>query len=157
MESIKDTEALLNSTLQLIASDLFDKGSEAMCKIKDGVQMAQNYPSVDSYTSVYSGMDVIVNRITPPHRDPGGCPTHFDLLVSLGTHTQANLLVKELGASLSYCPGTIICICGKVFAHEVQSWEGGERICVAHYMKDTVHSRLDVLQPRWPLRSDYPM
>ena len=46
-------------------------------------------------------------------------------------------------------------LCGKVFLHEVQDWMGGERVCVAHYMKDFVHERLGVPRPALPREDDY--
>ena len=46
-------------------------------------------------------------------------------------------------------------LCGKVFLHEVQDWLGGERVCVAHYMKDFVHERLGVPRPALPTEDDY--
>jgi hypothetical protein len=98
---------------------------------------------------IYSGLQVIVNRTTQPHHDSEGCHTHFDLLVSLGTHTSLQLC--EMGIYFEYVPGTIISICDKVLLHEVEGWKGGERICVAHFIKDDVHSQIDVPRPAWPL------
>jgi hypothetical protein len=100
-------------------------------------------------------MQVIVNRLTPPHRDMGGSPTHYDLLVSAGTHSKARLEFREIGLELSYSPGTMAIVCGRVFLHEVRGWEDGERICVAHMMKDDVHDRQDVARPKWPEQSQY--
>ena len=58
---------------------------------------------------------------------------HYDLLVSAGTHKEAELHLPELGLHLKYNPGVVVVLCGKVFLHEVQDWLGGERVCVAHY------------------------
>ena len=60
--------------------------------------------------SIFSGCQVIVNWVTPPHQDAGGCPTHYDLLVSAGTHTKAELIVPELGVHLSYRPGDVVAV-----------------------------------------------
>jgi len=85
---------------------------------------------------------VIVNQVTPPHRDSGGCPTHYDLLVSAGTHTKAELSVPDWG-HLSYSLEMLWHVAERCFA-EVADWSGGERVC-ALIMKDNVHECLEVL------------
>ena len=154
MTSIENVELLCNSVIALVTPQLYDFGLAAACKVKNGVEMAKTYRNVQLWPSVYTAMQVIVNCKTPPHRDEGGCPTHYDLLVSAGTHDNAAFKIKELGLSLSYSPGTLVSLCGKVFLHEVRQWEG-ERICVAHFIKDSVHDRLQCPRPEWPALSNY--
>ena len=154
MTAIADVELLCNCVTALITPELYDHGLAAISKIKEGVEMAQKYQNVELWPSVYTTMQVIMNRVTPRHRDEGGCPTHFDLLLSAGVHHGTTFDVQELGVSLSYPPGTIVSLCGKVFFHEVCQWEG-DRVCIAHFIKDTVHDRLDFPRPGWPKRSDY--
>jgi len=58
-------------------------------------------------------------------------PYTLYLLVSAGTHTKAELSVPELGVHLSYRPGDVVAVCGKVFLHEVADWSGRrEGLCV---------------------------
>jgi len=74
--------------------------------------------------------------------------------VSAGTHTKAELSVPDLGVHLSYRPGDVVAVGGKVFLHQVGDWSGGERVCVSHYMKDKVHECLEVGHPNWPREVD---
>jgi hypothetical protein len=134
---------------------MYDAGVEVISKIKGGLEMAKEYRHVNLWPSIFSGFQIIANRMTPPHRDPGGCPTHYDLLISAGTHTSCEMKLRELGLHLSYRPGTMVLLCGKVIMHEVEEWSGGERICVAHWMKDAIHSRLDMPRPAWLNRDGY--
>ncbi|EGO04364.1 hypothetical protein SERLA73DRAFT_44664, partial [Serpula lacrymans var. lacrymans S7.3] len=85
------------------------------------------------WPSVYSGIQVIVNRETPSHSDKGGCPSSLDTLVSLGTNQNAILQLDNLKAELEYRPETMIGIMGRVLRHTVpaSSWGSGERICIA--------------------------
>jgi len=155
MDQVQHSEVLCNSIMALISPELYDSGLKAIELIKQGREMAKRHPHQQLWPSIFSGSQVIVNRVTPPHRDSGGCPMHYDLLVSAGTHTQAKLGVPELGVHLSYRPGDVVALCGKVFLHEVEDWSGGERVCVSHYMKDNVHERLEVHRPNWPREEDY--
>ena len=154
MKAIADVELLCNCVAALVTPDLYSLGLEAISMVKDGVEMAEIYKNVDGWPSIYTAMQVIMNRVTPLHRDIGGCPTHYDLLVSAGTHSDTVLGIKELGLSLCYSPGTLVSLCGKIFFHEVPQWTG-ERICVAHFIKDKVHERLHLKRPEWPKMSDY--
>ena len=98
----------------------------------------------------FSGLSVIVNRETPRHRDSGGGPTHFDALVSAGTHKGAHLEIPDVGLTLTYDPGTVVIFAGRLLSHRVPCWEDGERICLAYYMKDCIHERYGVERPCWP-------
>jgi len=155
MDQVQHSEGLCNSIMALISPELYDSGLKAIELIKQGREMAKRHPHQQLWPSIFSGSQVIVNWVTPPHRDSGGCPMHYDLLVSAGTHTQAKLDVQEFGVHLSYRPGDVVALCGKVFLHEVEDWSGGERVCVSHYMKDNVHERLEVHRPNWPREEDY--
>jgi hypothetical protein len=155
MKKIAQVETLCNVTLLLTAPDLYQAGLTAMDQVHAGANMFKDYPNTSLWSSCYTAMQVIVNRTTPPHRDIGGSPPLFDLLVSAGTHTKARLEFREIGLKLSYRPGTIAIVCGRVLLHEVKDWEGGERICIAHMMKDSVHNKQNVARPRWPEHSRY--
>ena len=50
----------------------------------------------------------------PPHRDMGGSPAYYDFLLSSGTHKQSRMDLPELGTTLSYGPGILVAISGKV-------------------------------------------
>jgi hypothetical protein len=155
MVRIQGAELLCDSVIALISPGMWDAGTNAIQKIKSGVEMAKDYPNVNLWPSIYSAVDVIVNRTTPPHRDSSSCSTHYDLLVSVGTHTSSSLRLRELGVALSYAPGSLVCLCGRILMHEVDGWEGGERICFAHYMVDAVHDRLGSTRPLWPMHASY--
>lgn len=161
LRKIQHVELLCNAVTALVTPGMYDIGKEAIIKTKLGVEMDGLHDNVQLWPSVFTALEVIVNRKTAAHRDKGGCHTHFDLLVSLGTHKKAMLHLRELKLSFLYLPGTMAAICGKVFLHEIvdgeggKGWDGGERICVAHYMKDKVHNRLGLPRPTWPMRERY--
>lgn len=113
------------------------------------------HPNVKKWPCAFSGIGVIVNRNTLPHRDPGGCHEWYDLLVGAGTYRKAYLVVKDIGAKFEYNPGTGIAICGKLLMHSVVGWEGGDRICYAHFIRDNVLERLGLEQSDWVKIGEY--
>ncbi|KAH7919748.1 hypothetical protein BV22DRAFT_995979, partial [Leucogyrophana mollusca] len=135
-----DSEQLLNGITALIHPGLYSAGTSAMSKLPKHLPLAKSAP----WPSVFSGLEVIVNRDTPAHRDSGGAASFYDLLVSLGQKHLAVLKIPDLDAELSYGPGTVVALTGKVLLHEVSSWPGGERYCLAHFMRDSVLNRLGV-------------
>lgn len=146
---------LSDAVAALVSPQQYDYGKAAIKCLKEGDHLHQHLPVVDHWNSAWSGFSLIVNRKTPLHRDPGGAPSDYDFLVSGGTHTQCFLEVRELGLKLQYLPGTGIAIAGRVLRHGVDSWEGGERICLASFVKDAVHDRLKQPRPAWVLHQNY--
>lgn len=151
MTNIRNSEYFLDGIMALACAAQFHAGHGVM----DTIKAQKSHDNVDMWPTHFSGVDVIVNRATPRHRDSGGAPQHFDALVSAGTHEEAHLDVPDVGLQLKYNPKTVIIICGRILSHRVQMWKGGERICFAHYMKDTVHERYGMERPEWPLLKDY--
>jgi hypothetical protein len=155
LQSTAHVEILCNTILALISPDLYSIGMDAIKKIHGGEALASWHDNVKLWLSAFSGIQVISNRVTPPHRDSKAAPAVFDLLVSAGTHKKAHLTLHDIKTELMYKPGTVVAICGKVLLHEVKSWEGGERICIAHFIRDAVHSRLGLPRPDWVTRKRY--
>jgi len=64
---------------------------EAIELIKQGREMAKPHPHQQLWPSIFSGCQVIVKLGYSTKSRCRGCPTHYDLLVSAGTHTKAEL------------------------------------------------------------------
>jgi hypothetical protein len=148
-------DILSDAVTALVAPKQYDCGKAAIMSLKEGNHLDRHLPAVDHWNSVWSGFALIVNRETPFHRDMGGAPSDYDFLLSGGTHTECFLDVRELGLKLRYLPGTGIAIAGRVLRHGVGDWSGGERICQAMFIKDSVHNRLGQPRPSWVLHGDY--
>jgi len=148
-------DTICNAITALVGPQQYDVGLAAVQLIKAGSHLHNTHPNMDRWTSVWSGFSIIVNRITWLHRDNGAAPMDYDLLVSGGTHQQCVLDIHELGSRLSYPPGTGVAIVGKVLRHGVKTWDGGERVCQARFMKDAVHDRLGQSRPEWVCYDDY--
>ena len=147
---VRNAEILHNAILALISPELYWKGHEAVEHLRGGDFLANRHPNIERWNSAFSAWQIISNRVTPAHRDMGAAPMVYDLLTCVGTYTHSVLHVHDLGARFHYTPGNVVALCGKVLLHEVKSWQGGERLCIAHYMRDNVHNRLGVPRPGWP-------
>ncbi|KAG1840334.1 hypothetical protein F4604DRAFT_1924203 [Suillus subluteus] len=154
--ALTTSELLWNSITAAVAPDLFESGFSAFSKVvKEVRRRKKNSAPVDSWPSIFSGLEIIANRTTFSHRDPGGSPSLFDLLVSLGRNHHATLSLADVHAELDYSPGAMVYIAGRVLEHSVGPWINGERIVVAHFMKDAVHDRVKVPRPSFPLQKNF--
>lgn len=144
----------MNELLELTHPQLFDAATKVMSQLR-------SYPNTQDiarkWTSVFSGIAVIVNRATPAHTDRGGRPQWYDCLTSLGTFSSATLDLPELGLSLLYRPGTVVNICGNVLQHQVKGeWGAGDRVCYARFMRKAIFERFQVKCEGWVNRDDFP-
>lgn len=135
----------------ILAESTFYSGHGAVAKIKAGSMTATSHPHQQLWKSCFTGIALIVNELTLPHRDRGGEGPGFDLLFSLGTHTKAYLSTPNLGARFSYQPGNIVVINGRALLHEVDEWEGEGRICFTFFFKDKVLERCGFPRPMFSM------
>ena len=108
------------------------------------------------WQSVYTGISIICNCLTPLHRDSKGRPEWFNVLVNyseIGSCPQ--LLIDNIGLNLQYSSGMGVGFCGSVFKHGVELWGGGNRICYARFMRESVRECLDVPPAKWVYREKY--
>src|ERR1700677_2385152 len=89
MDNILNSEILIDSVLALYYPEQYRIGMEAIRMLK--YETHKWHPNVSLWPSVFSGIGVIVNRVTPAHRDRGAAASVFDLLASIGTHTSATI------------------------------------------------------------------
>ena len=155
LKATASVNVICNAITALIVPQQYDAGLAAIQLLKDGLHLHKTHPNLYRWISVWSGFAMIVNRETYIHHDIGAAPTDYDLLLSGGTHKQCTLDVQDLGLRLSYLPGTGVAVAGKVLRHGVKTWDGGERICQARFVKDAVHDRLGQQRPDWVCHKVY--
>ncbi|RDB19742.1 hypothetical protein Hypma_013175 [Hypsizygus marmoreus] len=152
ISKIAPAEHFLNRVLSLTHPSLFRQASKCLSELR-------SHPDTQSvartWTSVFSGIAVIANRVTPKHIDRFGAAPWYDSLASVGTFSKATLDLPGLGISLSYAPGTVVNLCGNVIEHEVKRWGSDDRVCYAHFMRRAVFDRFGVASAAWVKQVDY--
>ena len=148
-----NVERFINLTVSLINPGLFQMGLEMLRKLR---QHETTEEIAEEWQSVYNGISVISNRITPAHRDGRGRQEWFDTLLNYSDEeAQPRLLIKDLSLDLEYSSGTVVGFCGSIFQHEVLSWGDFDRVCYAHFMRESVRKRLDVPAASWVHQNTY--
>jgi hypothetical protein len=148
-----NVERFVNLTLSLINPDLFRSGLSMLRKLRDLKETAE---IASIWQSVYTGIAIISNRHTRSHRDSKGRPEWFDTLLSFSAaDTKPRLLLNDIDLDLEYSSGTVVSFCGTILEHEVRSGGIGDRICFAHFMRESVRKRLGVPPAGWVERKSY--
>ncbi|KAG2078326.1 hypothetical protein BDR04DRAFT_1112556 [Suillus decipiens] len=127
----------------IISPDQYLAGMKSVSALK-GIVHTQK-PVV--WPSSFSGIEVIVNREMPHHQDLGASPSVYDLLAILD--------LPDLGAQLGYPPGTMVYIARKVLEHGVPRCGDGERIVIAHFVKDKVHDKQGIPRAGFLMEQDF--
>jgi hypothetical protein len=149
----RDVERFMNLTLSLIHPDLFQCGLEMLRSLR---QLDGTEATAQKWQSVYTGIAVVCNRLSPAHRDSKSKAEWFDTLLSYSDiGTSPRLLLTDIGLDLEYSSGTVVGCCGMVLKHEVELWGMGDRICLAHFMRESVRKRLNVNPAGWVYRDKY--
>lgn len=125
-----------------------------MMSLEKYCQMPSIAPLATKWVSLFHGISVISNRITPPHIDRSGSWSWFDQLISFGSYDYAVLKLDELGLSLDYRSGTVVQFSGNLLTHEVGEWDHGDRICFAYLVKKSIFDFLKVPLPSWSYLDD---
>jgi hypothetical protein len=145
-------ERFLNLTLSLINPNLHMQGKLMLQKLRN---LEATSDVASKWESVYTGIQVISNRVTPAHQDSKGRPEWYDLLTAIGGGLLPRLLVDDLGLELEYSGGSVVGLCGNVLEHQVQAWGFGDRVCYAHFMREAVRKRLGVAPAGWVMQNTY--
>jgi hypothetical protein len=147
MKMANDPERFLNLTLSLIHLELFKSGLLMLRKLR---QLEGTQGIAKEWQSVYNGISIISNRQTPFHRDSKGRPEWYNTLINYsGTGGRPRLVLKDLGMDLEYLSGTVVGFCGSILQHGVGTWGNGDRVCYAHFMRESVRKCLDMPPAGW--------
>ena len=128
LDVISESNAVLSAILAVIHPSLYDAGWQAINQLKDTPETGSQ-DILMRWASVSSGVSVISNCETVPHRDGMSRYNWYDMLATSGNYRSCNLELPGLGISLEYGPGTVVGISGKVLDHAVPCFEG-DRVCM---------------------------
>jgi len=151
--AISESNAILSAILAVIHPNLYEAGWQTTKCLRDTPEIGLPHV-LSQWASVFSGVAVISNCITPLHRDDGSRCNWYDILATLGSYRDCNLELPGLGIALEYGPGTVVGISGKVVEHAVPSF-GGDRVCYAYFIRNNVHKWAKVPGSDWMNKKYY--
>lgn len=143
--SMMESSMLLSALLAIMHPEQYVMCAECIRRLPDH---CVDGDALNSWYSLFNGVQIISNRETPIHRDNGTELPWLDMLTTLGPYRQAKFHLPGAGVTLQYLSGTVIGLCGRLLRHGVSDIDG-ERICVAYYMRSNVQRRVDTKPAQW--------
>jgi hypothetical protein len=153
LNHISESNSILSVILAVIHPELHNAGQETFNQLRQHDKI-QHQDVLRQWTSVFNGVSVICNRITPVHRDSNSRKQWYDLLASVGCYCNCKLELPGLGLSLEYGSGTVIGLLGGTLEHKVKHFKGN-RVCYAYWMRDSVHEWAGVPAHSWMTTDHY--
>ncbi|KAF5344979.1 hypothetical protein D9757_013787 [Collybiopsis confluens] len=156
---LKSGPAFCQSVELLDHLRVFSAGINAFLRVMDPTQYRslreaqkeghKKYPYLRMVDSVdpllMEGRAVMWNRTTSDHQDIGDPKVAWAALVVLGKIRSGWLIFRQLNLKVRYQPGDVVWLRGAILDHEVDVWEGEQRICVAHFTHQSYFNDLGVV------------
>ena len=122
----------INAGLKIVDCEFFDNIShlqEVACKKHASLRLWQGVDPL-----LFEGRELLYNRCSGPHKDSQDPPLGYAVLFTAGTYTSGgSLVVKKLKLRIRLLPGDAIFLRGRVLEHEIEPWDGGQRISIPHF------------------------
>ena len=147
LDAISESNAILSAILAVIHPTLYDAGWQTTKRLRDTPEIGAD-DILNRWASIFSGVSIICNRFTPPHRDTSSRWNWYDILTTLGSYRECNMKLPGLGLTLEYGPGAVVGISGKILEHAVPSFKG-DRVCYAYFIRNNVHEWAKVPGSDW--------
>lgn len=93
----------------------------------------------DADSLLFEGRSLIFNRQTSRHIDGRDLLSGWQVLIAGGDFSSGgSVRIPKLGLRLRLLPGDMVMIRGRVLAHEIEPWKGGQRISLVNFTHESV-------------------
>ncbi len=111
--------------------------------LKNLKEFTLRFPAVKIFADVDSllmgGRSLIFNRETPLHFDNRDLLTGWQVIIAGGDFATGGAVhIPKLRLRLRLFPGDMVAIRGRVLDHEIEPWDGGQRISLVHFTHESV-------------------
>lgn len=141
----EETNALISGILSVIHQDQWALGMFLTCDLSSEPRLSD---ALCLWQSPFTALQVVNNRASPPHKDPGSAYTAMDVCAMAGDFEEGTLHFCDLKLTLPQNPGTVVAFLGRALTHEVGGWMG-DRVLWVWFQRDGVAKAFDEPQPQW--------
>lgn len=139
---------ILSKTCELFKSlELVSHRVNAVLKIVDPVfhtnlmhlrtAMEQKYAIAKCMNAVdpllLEGREVLYNRLSGLHFDSQDPKLAYAVLLTAGNFKGGYIWIPLLKLRIRLEPGDLVLVRGRVLEHQIEEWEGGQRISIPHF------------------------
>lgn len=136
LSSVRRLEALASALLYAVHPELYLQARRCLA------WTLRSAPEADSrhlqkWGSVFTVLDLIVNRETPLHRDTEPPAGWLDFLMTIGSYQECHFAAPTIGQRFYYPPGTVLGLNSSRILHGASAADG-ERACLVFYLRQHV-------------------
>jgi hypothetical protein len=133
--TVMDDMKLNSHRINFILKYLDPKQYRALSQLRDAVNKKYAFTkALDAIDPLLmEGRAIMWNRQTPLHPDSADPVTAWVGMQVLGRFRKGCLWIPRLQLRLLYEPGAIIFLRGHILPHEVEAWEGGQRVSIVFF------------------------
>jgi hypothetical protein len=122
----------INETISLVDPSFFSALSQLSEVSKAKHSSLAVWASIDPL--LMEGRELLFNRRSGRHRDSQDPPLAYAGLYAAGNFTSGgSLYFHQLNLRVHLLPGDFVLLRSRVLEHEIESWEGGQRIGIPHF------------------------
>jgi hypothetical protein len=146
---------MINKTIQLVDPRFFNALTQLYKKATKEYAFLAAWGAVDPL--LLEGREILLNRISGPHRDQQDPKLGYAGLFAAGSFTSGgSLFFSQLNLRVRLLPGDFVLLRGRVLEHEIEAWEGGQRISIPHFTHTSLWRTFGLhgLVDTFPLTSD---
>jgi hypothetical protein len=122
----------VNEAIRLADPIFFDALTQLSKVSKEKHSSLAVWDSVDPL--LLEGRELLFNRLSGRHFDSQDPKLAYAGLYAAGNFSKGGyLFFKQLNLRVRLLPGDFVLLRGRVLAHEIEEWEGGQRISIPHF------------------------
>lgn len=110
--------------------------------------LSKAYPHVRARAAIdpilFQGRSIIFNRQTPNHFDTKDPKLGWNPLTVAGAFTGGRLRIRRLGLRMWFGGGACAFVRGAILEHEIEEFDGGQRISIAHFCHDSLWKEMGI-------------
>lgn len=152
MHDMQETGGLLDGILAVTHPALYQMAHGFLPRLAARVPELQD--PISQWPSVFNAAQIVVNRMSLYHQDISGLEGWLDLLLTIGTYSEAGVMVfRNLGVTIPYDTGSIVLLATRTVTHGVPAVPP-DRISLAFFMTYAVYRWLGEHVPGWSMYED---
>ena len=133
---LAEVSAGANTVLKYGNPDHFREASLLWEKLWEAILSYNNLSTEDIL--IYEGCQFLYNCHTAQHNDWHDPPKSYVVMADFGSFHGGYFCFPTLGLRVRMGPGDVIALHGQVVLHEVEQWDGGQRISIPHFMHSSM-------------------
>jgi hypothetical protein len=121
----------INSILEIVDPQFHANLKRLRTAMEQKHAIAESMNAIDPL--LFEGREVLFNRKSGLHRDKQDPKLAYAVLLVAGSFKGGYISIPLLKLRIRLEPGDLVLIRGRVLEHEIEEWEGQQRISIPHF------------------------